>query len=297
MVASPNPWNYRNQAQFHVTPHGRLGYVGARAKKSAREVVPVEECHLPEPTINSLWPQMEFDGDAGIKRISIRAGSDGALLAVLESNSPKQPVSEIEASVSVLHMFEGDSVVIAGEDHITVRVLDRDFRVTPPAFFQINTAVAETMVQHVLRMLPASVNLLVDAYCGVGLFSAFLAARCRRLIGVESSPAACEDFIFNLDEFDNVELYEDAAERVLPALDAKPDVILVDPPRAGLQVDAVQAVMKLQPEIILYVSCDPPTLARDASLLIHAGWHLESVTPFDLFPQTYHIESISTFKR
>jgi 23S rRNA (uracil1939-C5)-methyltransferase len=295
-VASPSPWHYRNQVQFHLASNGRLGYMGTRRRGPTRKVVPIDECHLPEPAIDSLWPEMDFEGHAGIERISIRAGSDGDLLAVLESNSPNEPLLEIEASVSVLHMFDGDTVVIAGEDHVTLRVMDRDFRVTPPAFFQVNTAVAEMMVQHVLDLMPAEAGVVVDAYCGGGLFSAFLAARCRRLIGIESLPAACEDFSFNLDEYENVELYTDTVERVLPLLEAKPSMLVVDPPRAGLEHGALEAIVKMEPGLLVYISCDPATLARDAGRLISAGWRLDRVRPFDLFPQTYHIESISTFK-
>ena len=98
-----------------------------------------------------------------------------------------------------------------------IGVLDREFRVSPASFFQVNTGMAEKMVTHLLDRLPISQSTILDVYCGVGLFSAFLAPRCKRLIGIESSPSACDDFIINLDEFDNVELYEDLAENVLPA--------------------------------------------------------------------------------
>jgi 23S rRNA (uracil1939-C5)-methyltransferase len=138
---------------------------------------------------------------------------------------------------------------------------------------------------------------LLDVYCGVGLFSAFLAPKCKTLVGIESSESACEDFTFNLDEYDNVELYEGLAEDVIPYLEVKPHVVLVDPPRAGLEKRVVDGILKLNPRLIAYVSCDPSTLARDAARLINGGYHLKDVKPFDLFPQTYHIESISLFER
>jgi 23S rRNA (uracil1939-C5)-methyltransferase len=103
---------------------------------------------------------------------------------------------------------------------------------------------------------------LLDVYCGAGLFSAFLASKCERVIGVESSPSAWEDFSFNLDEFNNVELYEGLAEDVIPHLEVKPDVVLVDPPRAGLEKQVVDGILRMNPQWIAYVSCDPSTLAR-----------------------------------
>ena len=128
-----------------------------------------------------------------------------------------------------------------------ISVLDRDFRVSAASFFQVNTAMAEKMVKHLLSSLPASLSTtLLDVYCGAGLFSAFLAPRCERVIGIESSPSACEDFSFNLDEFDNVELYEGLAEDVIPHLDVKPDIILVDPPRAGLEKHVVDGILNIE---------------------------------------------------
>jgi 23S rRNA (uracil1939-C5)-methyltransferase len=137
---------------------------------------------------------------------------------------------------------------------------------------------------------------VLDVYCGVGLFSAFFATQAARLIGIESSPSACQDFAANLDEFDHVELYEGLAQDILPALNFRADIAIVDPPRAGLDKNALDALIKLKPAVLAYVSCDPATLARDAARLISGGYRLKQVTPFDLFPQTYHIESISIFE-
>jgi 23S rRNA (uracil1939-C5)-methyltransferase len=219
-------------------------------------------------------------------------------MLILESSSPEVPELEIEAEISVAHVCEEDTVVIAGHDHIVISVLARDFRVSAASFFQVNTAMAEKMVKHLLSHIPVSLpTTILDVYCGAGLFSAFLAPTCERVLGIESSPSACEDFSFNLDEFENVELYEGLAEDVIPHLDVKPDIILVDPPRAGLEKQVVDGILKMNPQWIAYVSCDPSTLARDAGRLLRGGYKLKDVTPFDLFPQTYHIESISLFER
>lgn len=294
IVPSPSPWNYRNHVQFHLTDEGRLGYVMALAP----EVFAAQECHLPEGSINSFWPQLGFDPGTNIQRVSLRSGIDEELMLVLESDSPETPELEIEADVSVAHVFEENTVVVAGNDHIWISVLGRAFRVSAASFFQVNTAMAGNMVEHLLANLPVSPSTtLLDVYCGAGLFSAFFAPKCQRVIGIESSPSACEDFAFNLDEFDNVELYEGLAEDVIPYLEVKPDIILVDPPRAGLEKRVIDAILKLNPQTIAYVSCDPSTLARDAARLIHGGYRLKEVTPFDLFPQTFHIESISIFEK
>ena len=296
MVASPSPWNYRNHVQFSLTDGGKLGFVGA-GLKPAPTVIAIEECHLPEPSINDFWVQLEFEPETGIEHVSLRAGKDEELMLILESDSPEPPELEIEAGISITHIYEGNTVVIAGTDHIVSHVLDRDFKVSAGSFFQVNAVMAGKMVEHLLACLPVSLSTtLLDVYCGVGLFSAFFAPKCGRVIGVESSASACEDFTVNLDEFDNVELYEGNAEVVIPHLEAKPDIVVVDPPRAGLDKAVVDGILKLSPKLIAYVSCDPSTLARDAARLINGGYRLKDVTPFDLFPQTYHIESISIFE-
>ena len=300
MVACPNPWNYRNHLQFHLTKDGKLGYFRSAGKLYLSEkVLPITECHLPELPIDQLWPQLELDGDMNIERVSIRAGEDDLML-ILEADSPEPPEIEIEAGISVTHVFEENTVVIAGNDHVVIRVLDRDFKVSAASFFQVNTVMAEKLVNYLLTQVPITQSsTLLDIYCGVGLFSALFASKCKTVIGVESSPSACEDFAFNLDEFNNVELYEGLAEDVLPNLVgriANPPYIILDPPRAGLDKQVIDGILKLNPQMIAYVSCDPSTLARDAARLINGGYKLRDVTPFDLFPQTFHIESISIFE-
>ncbi|HKJ27390.1 MAG TPA: methyltransferase, partial [Anaerolineales bacterium] len=139
-------------------------------------------------------------------------------------------------------------------------------------------------------------SVVMDIYCGVGLFSAFIAPEVGRLIGIEDNLMAVEDFTINLEAFDNVEIYEAPAEDVLPGLELQPDIIVVDPPRAGLAPEVVDAIAAIKPAFLAYVSCDPSTLSRDAKRLMAAGFTLEQITPFDLFPQTYHIESISFWR-
>jgi len=297
MVACPNPFNYRNHIQFSLDKSGKIGFQAPNSNK----IIPITECHLPESSINAFWHQLEFEPETDIERVSLRAGKDDDMMLILESDSPEPPELEIEAEISVAHVYEGNSVVIAGNDHILIRVRDRDFKVSAASFFQVNTIMAGKMVEHLITQLPITQSTtLLDLYCGVGLFSAFFAPKCGRVIGVESSASACEDFIVNLDEFDNVELYEGAAEEVLPSLVeriANPLYAIVDPPRAGIERHALDAIVQLKPQRIAYVSCDPSTLARDAARLIVGGYKLTDVTPFDLFPQTYHIESISLFER
>jgi 23S rRNA (uracil1939-C5)-methyltransferase len=294
IIASQREWNYRNHVQFHLTREGKLGYIGA----DERSVVPITECHLPEASLNQLWPRLEFDPGLGLERISLRVGDNTESMLVLESADLEPPRLELEADLSVVHLSGGDMVVMAGDEALNISVLDRLFRVSAASFFQVNTGMAGKMVEYLLEHLPvSSMTTLLDVYCGVGLFSKFFAASAGRLIGVEASPSACQDFAANLDEFGNVELYESAAEAVMPILDVTPDIAIVDPPRAGLTKRSLEALLAMGPGRIAYVSCDPSTLGRDITLLAAGGYRLIQITPFDLFPQTYSIESISLFDK
>ncbi len=297
MVASPRPYYYRNHVQFHLDEAGKLGYHRLRSE----DVLAIRECHLPEETLNQVWPQLDFEALPEIERIGLRLGMGDDVQLILESQAAETPELSVEdLPLSVVHLDQAGPLVLAGSAWLVMEVLGRPFRVSAGAFFQVNTPMAEAMVQHILDRLPHYAALgpqttLLDVYCGVGLFSAFLAPQVGRLIGIEASPAACEDFEVNLDEFDNVELYEAPAEMVLPGLDVQPQVVLVDPPREGIDRRALDALLQLSPQVLVYVSCDPATLARDAKRLAAGGYRLAQATPFDLFPQTYHLESISFF--
>lgn len=296
MIPSPNQWNYRNNIQFHLTEEGKVGFIHSKGNSAFA----IEECHLPENQIDSFWKELNFESNLNIERISLRNGDENDLMLILESESPETPELEVEADVSVIHVYENHPVVIAGQEHTFIKILDKDFKVSAQSFFQVNTNMAEKMVEYLITQLPItnSATTLLDVYCGVGLFSKFFANKYHKVIGIESSPSACEDFVFNLDEFDNVDLYEGSAEEILPKLVGQITNlthVIVDPPRAGIEKHALDAIVNIKPQIIAYVSCDPSTLARDAARLIKAGYQLKSVTPFDLFPQTYHIESISIF--
>lgn len=294
-VPSPEPFNYRNYIQFHLAPDGRLGY--HRAQSTA--VLPIQECHLPLPALNALWPQMEFEAGAALERIGLRCGVDEEVQLILESDDPRLPEFSLqELDLTAVHLGPAGASILVGRDSLSMEILGRVFRVSAASFFQTNPAVAGRMVEHVLDSLKLEPgDSVLDLYCGVGLFSAFLTPRCAQLVGVESSPSAVEDFAVNLDEFDHVSIYESTAEQALSALDLHPAVVLVDPPRAGLAPVVIDHLIRLAAPQLVYISCDPATLARDLRRLVAGGYKLQHTRLFDMFPQTYHIESVSLFTR
>jgi 23S rRNA (uracil1939-C5)-methyltransferase len=293
--AAPEPWYYRNHIQFHLTHEGKLGFQRAHSNQPFA----IRECHLPEVAINQLWPQVEIEPMPGLERISLRLGADADRMLLLEGSIPQPLDFNIEdLAISVVQVGPSGNVVLAGSDYLVMEISGRHFMVSATSFFQVNTLQAQAMVKHLTEHLSLDEEMTVlDVYCGVGLFSAFLAPKVKRLVGIEISPGACEDFTTNLDEFENVELYEASAEDVLGNVVFNPDIIIMDPTRAGLGGKTVEGIIAQGAAQLAYVSCDPATLARDSKQLSAGGYSLVKVTLFDMFPQTYHIESISYWEK
>jgi 23S rRNA (uracil1939-C5)-methyltransferase len=195
---------------------------------------------------------------------------------------------------------------LAGEEALEVRILGESFRVSPLSFFQVNTGGAETMVRQLLSLCgDRNREHVLELYCGVGLFTRFLARRAAQVTAVEVSPSACADFRANLGlpkgpgagSRPAIRLVEAEAADALATLASErgpaPELVVADPPRAGLGREVVRALSRLRPERLVYVSCDPATLARDAAQLVREGWSVERLRLVDLFPQTAHVESVS----
>ena len=274
-LGSPSPWNYRNHLQFHRAEDGRPGF---RAFRSSR-VVPIVECHLPEPALARLWPRLPASPGGG--RWILRRGTE-------------EPPAAWEE--------QGTGHSSQGAPPVQFNLPCGSFRVSPGSFFQVNTPLAARLAEEVLRELQAHLPEggrkaeVLDLYCGVGLFSRALAPHVGRVTGVELSPAACADFRHNLKGQDNARLLPGEVAEVLPGLSPRPDAAVADPPRAGLGPGVVRALAALAP-LIVYVSCDTATLARDARELGRQGYTLRSVRMLDLFPQTYHLETLSVWSR
>lgn len=298
IVPSPLEWRYRNSAQFHMTAGGQVGF----QEIGSHVVVPVEECALCVDALNEALPLLEFEEvPAGVERLQLRTGTGGEVMLIFESKVPEPPELTVDLPVSVVHLVSDENgstypVVMAGDDYLIMEVAGRAFHVSAGSFFQVNIPQTEALLRYLLEVLPLNpAASVLEVYAGVGLFSAFLAPRVALLTAIEFAASAVEDFAANLDEFDNVAIYSGAAEAILPELDLQPDLVLLDPPRAGLALAVLDALLRMAPAHIAYISCDPATLARDAKRLLAGGYRLNSVQPFDMFPQTYHIETVSLF--
>ncbi|MCX6028671.1 MAG: VTT domain-containing protein [Chloroflexi bacterium] len=290
-------YGYRNYVQFAVTGDGRLGY----RRDASHEIIAIDHCLLLDDRLDELRAALDVAG-AGLTGVSLRAGinTDQALI-LFETAGNDAPELEIELPAACALLTPAGVQPLIGEPWIEEEVAGRRCRISAESFFPVNTAGAEALVAVVTeyaQLRPDDV--LLNAYCGVGLFALALADSAAEVIGIESAAAACEDFAINAGDRANVTLHEGAIEEVLPALGAqgqRVDVAVIDPPRTGAGPAVIRELAALGPRRIVYVSCDPASLARDAAPLAAAGYRLVEAQPVDMFPQTYHVETVALWEK
>ncbi len=275
VVPSPKQYGYRNHARFTVGRQGELGFV----HRQSRRFVKIDRCMLMHDGINSTLTELQ-DRCGETTQLSIRAGQfTGDTLVQPKLTNP-------------------DISLPTGQKTYQDSIDGRRFRVASPSFFQVNVEQAAKVAEVVQQALDLQkTDLLVDAYMGVGAFAALLAPHVRKVIGIEESSAAVADAKENIEDLGNVELALGKTEAVLGLLEERPDAVVLDPPRAGCQAGALEALLRLLPPRIAYVSCDPETLARDLKVLCQDAYTLDRVVPLDMFPQTHHVECVATLSR
>jgi 23S rRNA (uracil1939-C5)-methyltransferase len=287
-------WFYRNNMQFVLNDDGAL----CLQAPDSHTPVPIEQCFIMHPALGEMKQTLELDPDS-FTGVTLRVGENtGDHFIILESDDDTVPEIETDEPVSIAYACGDVTVPLVGKTFLSERVGARTFEISPNAFFQVNTPMAEELIRRVENILaPRADDVLLDAYGGVGLFGLSLASRVARVIEIEENPYALENAQANAADLNNVEFHAGRVEHILPKLDANIELAIVDPPRAGLDRFALDALTAKRPRTIAYVSCDPATLARDAARLVQQGYTLESVQPVDMFPQTYHIECVAAFRR
>lgn len=269
IVGADDPWGYRNHLRFSTGKmYGDVGFISRRG----RGLLKVENCPISDPFVNELLPSLQGKG-AGMHQIQVRHNAETGDFLI----NPVVPGLDVES----------------GQKSYVEELGGRRFQVSAAAFFQVNSAQAEQMVRLVGEALPATGKVLVDAFAGVGTFAAIFADRFERVIAIEESNSAARDSLVNLDGLKSVEMRAGKVEHILPLLDVRPDAILLDPPRPGCAPAVLNAISDFRPTAVVYVSCNPATLARDLRILVDAGYVVDHVTPLDMFPQTGHIECVA----
>jgi 23S rRNA (uracil1939-C5)-methyltransferase len=289
-VAPPASLGYRNRMDFHVVEGRPAMY---RAKSN--DLVPLDECLLLAPPIKAVFER--FGDLTGVTRIVLRCGiNTGDVVAIIEGDIP---ASAKDWGASVVHKKGKRLETIIGTGTLTEIIDGTTFQIPVDGFFQNNTAGAEILVSLVNDALDLEESdTLLDGYCGVGLFGATVGKGAARVLGLDSISSAVNYARRNLQAAGvDAKVIDGSFTRDIEALEEYWDVAVVDPPRKGLGQRGIEAVTSAMPRTIAYVSCDPASFARDASMLEDFGYELIEATPVDLFPQTYHVEIVGKFTR
>jgi 23S rRNA (uracil1939-C5)-methyltransferase len=330
----PSPhWNYRNRSRFQIQTHPEFatGYL----KSSSRQLLPVEQCPISSPLINralaALWQSGRTGRvPAGVKEIEFFANADDTQLLVELNCTADSRRAAVRAWAedfrSALPEIRGivafreaathprtapEKFLTVGDDYLVYKTQRTAYRVSAGSFFQTNRHLTDELVRIVTA--GQSGSLALDLYAGVGLFSTAL-GDFHHVISVESSQTSSADLSYN--QPSNGEAVQATTEQflaraensgkigrrpgkgaVLPHTFDKPDLVVVDPPRSGLGEPVARRLADLGAPRVTYVSCDPATLARDLVPLLAAGYRLAEVHLVDLFPQTYHLESVVSLTR
>jgi 23S rRNA (uracil1939-C5)-methyltransferase len=316
--ASP-AFGYRNRAQWKLRTN-QAGSAGSAAigyfEMGSTRLCDVTECSILSPRLADTFSRLRqfvLQGKvlAGIDEIEAFAdSSDEKLLLNLSaerlSDSPESIASALSQSLPNVESIliqdrRADNFHLAGPGYLTYQAGGNSFRVGHLSFFQVNRFLIEALVEAVIGTHRG--RLALDLYAGVGLFSVALARQFERVIGVESNPAAAKDLEINLKESggSSPASRNVTVEGFLSRWQEQPDLVVVDPPRAGMETDALVHLKKLAPGRVHYVSCDPATLSRDLAQLVGTNgdgpYEIESINLFDIFPQTYHMEVLVRLRR
>ncbi len=307
--ASP-PWNYRNRTRFQVRtePGFELGYY----KFGSHQLLPIEECPISSPLINRAIPQFWELGRSGNVPVGVREleffanAEDSELLVEVhcERGTPtkvmKQWAEELRLSQPYIlgvalskraaTPAPVEPVALAGTGQLSYRTASGMYRVSAGSFFQVNRHLTDQLIGVVTE--GQSGGTALDLYAGVGLFTVVLSWEFQRVISVESSQSSAQDLTYNAPQ--NVKIVHATTQAYVEnvAGKLKPDLVVADPPRSGLGEKLSQSLARLGAPRLTYVSCDPATLARDLNHLLAGGYRVEQAHLVDLFPQTYHVESV-----
>jgi 23S rRNA (uracil1939-C5)-methyltransferase len=326
IVPALEQWRYRNKLEysFGTAEDGTL-VCGFHAPGRFDEILPMDDCKLASERGNELrelvlaecrrqglgaWDRRDQRGF--LRNLVVREGRKTGQFQVRLVTSPgKLDVEALIDAVRCDGLFwtqteglgestaGGETQLLSGTPQLQERLGDLDFLISPEAFFQTNTEMAEVLYGAAAEMAGLRGHERVfDLYCGIGTIGLSLAARAREIVGVEIVECAVADAIENarLNDVGNAQFFAGdirLAMRELVERVGKPDVAVIDPPRAGLSQKVVRRIIEAAPKRIVYVSCNPTTLAPNAAQLVEAGYELKRVQPVDLFPQTPHIECVA----
>ena len=327
ILGMEEPQRYRNKMVFPFSANGDWGFYRQRS----HDVIPLSDCLLGDKLCTEIMDTISNhikkynisvyneETHKGIMRRAFLRTTKDEIMVVLSANADSIPKSgelieaicKVSPKVSSIilninkkrtNLVLGDkNVTLWGKDVLSAKLCGLSYEISPHSFFQINPVQTEKLYNKAIELADIGENdRVLDIYCGIGTISLTTAKKAKSVIGVEIVPEAIENAKENAirNGITNAEFYCSAAEDIVPQLlkdGESPDIVILDPPRKGSDEATLSAIANAQPKRIVYVSCNPATLARDAQFLTENGYNAEKVTAVDMFPHTVHVESVMLF--
>lgn len=299
IIHSQEPWNYRNKATFHVD--GKIGYY----QKGSNDIIKIENCNIVDKSINELLQYLNENIKLdNIYEIIIRKAkytNDKMIIFKINGDiDEKNIINKLKDKVTSIILYKNKKYKkIYGSDKMFEQMEKFKFQMSEDSFFQVNTETAILLYKKVLEYLePTKEDNVLDLYCGTGTIGIFVSENCKSVTGIEINESAIMNAKENskINNIKNIKFICKDSGKAVKDLNYEYDKIIVDPPRAGLDKNTIDFLKKSQAKKIVYVSCDPVTLARDLNLL-KDEYKVEEITPVDMFPYTHHVECVSLLEK
>ncbi len=308
VLGMEDPWHYRNKVQWHTGNLGgrlSMGYF----RPGSRELVTIDTCLLISQEMNDISRFLRDD----LAHLQV---PEGCIITVRQSfynhemmlifsgtgarNIDYARLLNHQEVASIYSVENGKLQLHYGDSVLKERIRNIDFEISPLAFFQVNPVQTRVLMDKILDygFLQPRYSLL-DAYCGTGSIALNAAKSAQRVVGVENNRQAIKDAKRNAyaNGITNCRFIKGACEEIVPSLDEHFDIVVLDPPRAGCKRELIDAVIHIEPKQIVYVSCNPATLARDLAIITKSDYQVNLVQPVDMFPQTSHVETVVLMSR
>lgn len=294
IVACDNNLYYRNKTTFQVK--NDIGFF----KEKTNTLIPVDKCYISDTKINDIYKDIKDNIDlTNVKQVIIRATKNTLESMVVFKTSNyidnKKIIDILKNKVDSIYI---NDELIYGKGKIIENLCNKNFYISPSSFFQVNTLQAEKLYNKAIAYADIKKeDTVLDLYCGTGTIGIVASNKAKKVIGIELNKEAIKDANENkkLNNINNIEFYAGDVGKILNKNNYKPDIIIVDPPRAGLDSLALAQILNIRPKKLVYVSCDLMTLARDLKLLSN-DYDILELTPVDMFPYTAHVESVCALK-
>lgn len=291
IVKSDNVIHYRNKVTFHVKED--IGYY----ETDSNNLIKIDNCILAEKKIFDIFKYLKLLKLNNINKLTLRTNNNKIML-IIESSTNNININNIKEYFDSIYLkYNNKYIHLYGDKEIKMNLENYLYLISPDSFFQVNKNVTIKLYNLIKSHIDKN-ECVLDLYCGTGSIGIFISDKCSKVLGIEINKYAINNAMINkeINNIHNIDFICNDSGKATEKLNFNPDVIIIDPPRNGLNIQTINNILKYNSKKIIYVSCDPMTLVRDLKVFSDL-YEIASITPFDMFPNTHHVESVSILQR